>query len=90
MTQIVIDIPASLGTLVPTLPPAPQWTATQVENFFGESLLAYGVASIVVLAILLVFLGIGMLRKAAQLPEPPPYYRGPGFFQWLRESRTQR
>ena len=87
MTQIVIDIPASLGTLVPTLPTLPDWTA--VQAFASEGMLMWLVITAVVIAALPIAFVVGAVQATNRLPPPPPYYRGPGFFQWLKESRTQ-
>jgi hypothetical protein len=87
--QIVIDIPASLSTLVPTLPAIPEWTARQVNDFVVESMFVWFAVFAVIIATCLIFAGVSGLQKAARLPTPPSYYRGPGFFQWLRESRKQ-
>ena len=35
-TPTVIDIPASLATLIPTLPTAPQWTDAQITDFIAR------------------------------------------------------
>jgi hypothetical protein len=81
-TPIVIDIPASLATLIPTLPPAPQWTSAQVTDFIVESMFTVLTAGAVFCAICLIIVGLRKIRDAAKTPHEPRV-KSQTFTNWL-------